>query len=244
LEGYLHGRIVEGDYANVVYLIRTNPKVLRIFHLNSPGGDAAEAIKIGRLFRERLLETRAPMDWGTGQPELRANGGSDAVCTGAECTCTSACALIWFGGIRRLGVVGLHRPRIEDQSFKALAAADASAAYRQVLGTISNYLAEMDAPQSIIDTMVATSSSEVRWVSAKRDNLAEPPSITEWIDASCRPMSEDQRAYSAMPNEMPRSQRLFGDQLALKDRLDKVREERIDCEEALLSREVDKLPRP
>ena len=69
--------------------------------------------------------------------------------------------------------------------FKGLAPADASTAYRRVLQSIAAYLDEMEVPKSIIESMIATGSSEIRWVNSRDDGLERPPSIAEWEDASC-----------------------------------------------------------
>jgi hypothetical protein len=66
--------------------------------------------------------------------------------------------------VHRQGFVGLHRPRIDDPIFKALGPADAAKAYRGVLDDVARYMAEMEVPRPMIDAMVATGSSEIRWV--------------------------------------------------------------------------------
>jgi hypothetical protein len=81
--------------------------------------------------------------------------------------------------------VGLHRPKIDDPIFRGLPPAEASTAYRQVLGRIAGYLDEMEVPKSIVASMVATSSGDILWVNDFADGLEEPPSIAEWEDASC-----------------------------------------------------------
>ena len=54
-EGLLVGQIVKGDYLKSVSFYRANHPFLSQFRLNSPGGDADEAINIGRLFRKYLI---------------------------------------------------------------------------------------------------------------------------------------------------------------------------------------------
>src|SRR5262249_47078306 len=102
-----------------------------------------------------------------------------------HCICASACALIWFGAVTRQGTVGLHRPRIDDPMFRGLSPPDASTAYRRLLERIDAYLNEMEVPKSIIESMIATGSGDIRWVEDIDDGLDHPPSIAEWIDASC-----------------------------------------------------------
>ena len=81
-------------------------------------------------------------------------------------------------------MVGLHRPRIDDPEFASLPPEKATRIYRRVLSDIENYLDEMEVPEPIIQSMVATSSSDIRWVDAIADQLSRPPSYAEWEDAS------------------------------------------------------------
>src|SRR5260370_42197985 len=157
--------------------IRANHPFVRHFNLVSPGGNVDEALKIGRLFRKYLIATVAPSNerveaGNVVQDDVPSlSVGSRDLCRGQECTCASACALIWMGGVSRSGAVGLHRPRIDDPMFSGLPPADASTAYRQVLARIAAYLDDMEVPKSIIESMVATSSSDIRWVNGVAEGL-------------------------------------------------------------------------
>jgi hypothetical protein len=104
--------------------------------------------------------------------------------------CASACALIWFGAVNRVGVVGLHRPRVDDPDFKGMPPAEAAAVYREVLGQMGQYMTDMEAPRPMIDAMVETASSEIRWVDEDHNGLSRPASFAEWADASCGPLSD------------------------------------------------------
>jgi len=170
LVGLLSGQIDAGDYEKVSSFVAANHSTLRNFSLNSPGGSVNEALEIGRLFRSNLFKTVVD---------------DPSFCGGRGCYCVSACALIWFGGAKRSGTVGLHRPWTDDPQFRGLSAPEASAEYRQVLAKIVSYLNEMEVPNSIIESMVNTSSSDIRWVDSSTDGLERPPSIAEWEDASC-----------------------------------------------------------
>ena len=181
--GYLTGEISRGDYKNVLAFLTANEPFFGTLTLNSSGGDVEEALKIGRLLRKHLIETWAPITAPNG-PILFA--GSNLMCDGPRCTCASACALIWFGGVERMGTVGVHRPWTRDPEFVRLSPAEASARYRRALNDLTLYLNEMEIPQSITELMVATSSDDVRWIDAV-DGLERPPSIAEWEDASCGP---------------------------------------------------------
>jgi hypothetical protein len=161
-----------GDYETVQTFFRKSWPALTMIELISDGGSAYEGMKIGRLMRKYLITSYVPR----GRTKCGSTG----------CVCASACALIWFGGVERLGVVGLHRPRFEDPDFASQPPEEATKLYRRVLNDIESYLGEMEVPRPIIQAMVATSSSEIRWVDAIADQLSRPPSYAEWEDASCR----------------------------------------------------------
>jgi hypothetical protein len=170
--GHLSGKIVKGDYEKIKLLIDSTTST---FWLASPGGDIDEALKIGRLFRKYLISTEAPY----------LEDGFLWNCRGQNCICASACALIWLGGVDRMGTVGLHRPYYDGLLFKGLPPADASTTYRRMLGDVTDYLNEMEVPGSIIESMATTNSGDIRWVDYLDEGLDRPPSIAEWVDASC-----------------------------------------------------------
>jgi len=178
----LRGKVVKGDYERVrsfIYFFSTTK-----FILASPGGDVDEALKIGRLFRKHLILADAP--WRKPDGSIWIYGlDRTAPCRGQNCTCASACAFIWFGAVERDGTVGLHRPYIDDPMFAGLPPAEASIRYRQMLDSVVRYLNEMEVPKSIIESMTATSSGDIRWVDTIDEGLDRPPSIAEWVGASC-----------------------------------------------------------
>jgi hypothetical protein len=105
--------------------------------------------------------------------------------------------LIWFGAIERGGTVGLHRPKINDPQFGALPSDQASTQYRKVLQEIARYLEEMEVPKSLIEVVVATGSSDIRWIEARPNSvgmLHRSPSHTEWLDANCDPLTAEDYA--------------------------------------------------
>jgi hypothetical protein len=174
----LRGKIVEGDYARARTMVA---KGAITFDLISPGGDVDEAIKIGRLFRKYLITTASNYFHETGN--LFQSFGCRSA---AECVCASACALIWFGGVERTGSIGLHRPYLNDPRFRQMPAAEATSVYRRILKDVAAYAAEMEIPQSIVEAMVGTSSGDMRWVDHyDRSGIDRPPSIAEWVDATC-----------------------------------------------------------
>ena len=227
---------MKGDYEKVAAIYRANHKVLGRFALQSPGGDVEEAMKIGRLFRRYLIGAEAPL----GQVFTVARCNSNE-----ECFCASACALIWYGAVERIGQVGLHRPRTMDPRFKTMAPADASVAYKRMLDEISRYLEEMEAPREAIDAMVATSSSEIRWMGASglANELERSPSIAEWTDASCGSFTQKEEE-AQIDLEVKKSTSLTQNEQMLLQFLNQKSNARIECKIALFHSHVDRLPPP
>jgi hypothetical protein len=194
--GHIHGVIEKGDYEKVRAFYRANHPGLGSFSLDSPGGDVEEALKIGRLFRKYLLSVWARYGLA-GKGTLPYHNNTQqlpchATLPTGTCTCASACALVWLGGVARDGVVWLHRPRTDDQLFRKLPAAEASQVYRAALDTIVAYLREMEAPTPVIDAMISTGSAEVTLVNSSMYGLERVPSIAEWVDAVCGSFTEQE----------------------------------------------------
>jgi hypothetical protein len=166
------------------------------------------------------------------------------LCSGPDCVCVSACALMWFGSVDRGGAVGLHRPRINDPAFTALSPAEAAKVYKRVLDDIARYMEEMDVPRPMIDAMVATSSSEMQWVDAK-DKLERPPIFAEWEDALCGSFTEQE--YETMINLNAKSdtgQQLTPDEALLRNLLSEKQSKKIICERDSRYPRVDQLTPP
>ncbi len=126
----IQGPIGSGDYARFVDALAQlvtaddlpsvqDPDTLWTVRLDSPGGDADEAMRIGRFLREALATTevsyrfeRRPDGvydfkrtdrnvWLAGESRL-AGCAPDV----AEAECAGACVLIWLGGARRRAIEG------------------------------------------------------------------------------------------------------------------------------------------
>jgi hypothetical protein len=241
--GVILGPIENGDYEKVLALYRLNHPFLWGFELDSPGGNVAEAIKIGRFFRKYLISASAPIRIRFPEGgETFITLGDEKECDGLnDCICASACALIWFGAVERNGTVGLHRPRTTDPYFRALDPSDGATTYRKVLDSIQAYLDEMEVPKPMIELTVATGSANIRWVT-DNDDLNRPPSLAEWEDATCGSFSTNDKklldALNAKKSGLTRQEQ------SRRDQLRKKQDERSLCQIELLSSHRDKLPLP
>lgn len=191
---YINGKIVEGDYQRISNYIKPSSRIFPYVYINSAGGNVYEAFKIGGFFRRYLIRISAPSQSPEGGFYMHIPS-KGIVCSGVDCGCASACALIWFGAVDRTGVIGLHRPKILDESYKKSSPDKASRQYKEVLNQIKTYLTEMEAPNALIDYMVGTASHEIKWV--KDSSLEHPPSYIEWVSASCGPYPREAILFSS-----------------------------------------------
>ncbi len=115
IAGFISGTIAKGDYEKVRDLYAKNHPLMYSFLLLSPGGDLDDAIKIGEFFRKYFIFAVAPIRFPEGSFYLPLSESVE--CQDKSCACASACALVWLGAPKRLGTVGLHRPRTEDPAY-------------------------------------------------------------------------------------------------------------------------------
>jgi len=236
--GFIRGSIARGDYDKVREFYARHHPYLTTFFLVSSGGDLEEALKIGLLFRKYLIEARAPIKFHDG--EFYLPHAEHVTCNDAKCMCVSACALVWFGAVTRAGVVGLHRPRNENASFKALPPDKAFVIYKQMFDTIAHYLHEVEAPQAIVDAVAVTGSADIHWADA-HDGLARAPSFAEWVDASCGRMSS--REHDIMLELQEKTKLSEGERDLLKTLLEQSNG-RESCQRFLVSSSRERLARP
>jgi hypothetical protein len=210
----IKGKIETGDAATFLKILGSNHPFVKAIILWSPGGSVVEAVKIGRIIRKYMLTTKAPFE--IGDPVNVGNGAlfdprddrlfdprddhlyqlrARHLCEGTSCNCASACFLIWASGIERHGnALGLHRPTTRSTYFTDLPPDQASATYRRVLSDIETYLSEMEIPRRYIEKLTDTSSDNISWLDWMEVLLAmsEPPSISEWLLASCGGLSQEE----------------------------------------------------
>jgi hypothetical protein len=123
------GEISRGDYDKLNgFFGGQGGQSIQTIGIDSPGGSIDEAMKIGRLLRNRERWVAVP-----------ENG-----------ECASACVLILAGGVRRypLGRVGIHRPYFEELD-PSVTSAGADQAYKAMFQEIRNYLSEMNVPTAL-----------------------------------------------------------------------------------------------
>lgn len=139
--------------------------VLFVF-LDSPGGDVASAIAMGRM--------------------LRAVGADVWIAKNSECS--SACVLIFAGGVTRMAVapfrLGLHRPHFDPTEFSGLSHQAAQTAYNALGTAVRQYLREMGISDRTYEMMLRVSSTDISYIDAETAEelglIGEDPAYQEW----------------------------------------------------------------
>jgi hypothetical protein len=166
----LVGEIKNGDaekFQKLVGDLRQKKITVNMLTLASSGGDANEAMRIGKIVRKSFIPTHAPLalDYG-----WTCNGYPPGI-KADDCDCASACFLIWVAGVYRMGnVLGIHRPYFLEEYLEGLSASEAQKELALMYERIRSYLREMDVPEHVINEMFNTESDEILyldWYTAK-----------------------------------------------------------------------------
>jgi len=144
-------------------------------YLASPGGDVAEAMKIGRLVRA--------LGWTATVPtrEFNSPAGSfnheneikryDLGNPRTNFMCASACFFVFVGGIYKETalpglppILGIHRPYLPTERLKELSGGQAIATANLTRAKVEKYLKEMDVPTKYIDQMFSVPKDKILWI--------------------------------------------------------------------------------
>lgn len=209
----IDGRIDKGDYEKLINhskLFVSNGWPIRIL-LNSKGGDALEAMRMGRFIKKTLAETKIRGNYVNPQePSLRY--------------CYSSCVLIFIAGAVRdhemdnefftengkivwiktrnglqhkaIPVIGVHRPYYDPEAYGKLNAADAKKGYIILENETRKYLNEMGAPDEFVIRMFRASSNEVDTI-RKEEFIKyfgyKDPFLEEWFLSRCGKLDRQER---------------------------------------------------
>ena len=193
----LEGKIVRGDYDKLRNFLATKSNFDKIsggVFLASPGGEVAEAMKIGRLIRALQLSTDAPSGPPTGIPKFGESviKPNNLVDPRMDYQCVSACFFIYVSGIYRnvnwAGRLGIHRPSPSENDLKKLSSDEVTNLNNRLHRVIENYLREMNVLVKYVDLMFSVSSPGMRWIT--QDELDSDlqgfiPELKDLVDAKC-----------------------------------------------------------
>ena len=205
----LEGKIEPGDFDKLRTFIFDGEGALEIY-LASPGGDLAEAMKIGRLVRELKLGTVAP-DKLSGELREKLVARHNLRDSKANYMCASACFFVLVAGIHRQSdflhepILGIHKPYLSKAELRALSSDKAIAVADQTRAIVESYLREMGVPAKYADQMFSVPKDEVRWISSNEfetDFAGFIPELRDWVDARCDGRSDaEKRAWEVLKNK-------------------------------------------
>lgn len=204
----LEGQIQIGDYDN----IRDNLIINKTYNLSSeawcsdtyietcpheiylasPGGNVAEAIKLGRLVRMLGWKTIIP---ALAESKDKNFGWFDLEKPSTNYVCASACFFVFIAGkYRDINIsygqpqLGIHRPFISTNDLRKLNSNQVLSASNDVRDMIEKYLKEMDVPIHYIDKMFDTPKEAISWIGEddfSNDFSGFTPSLKEWVKSKC-----------------------------------------------------------
>jgi hypothetical protein len=184
----LEGRIEPGDLEKVARISRASSPTG--IYLASPGGNLAEAIRIGALVRRLAWETRS-LD-GPDVPAAlrvgvaRSHGVRDVARNGM---CASACFFIFIAGIYRDGhALGIHQPFMSPDELERMSSDEAERRANSVRALVEWYLAKMGVPRKYADEMYAVPKESMRWLThdeVEADFQGFIPQVRHWVETQC-----------------------------------------------------------
>ena len=182
------GQIERGDFEKVEKLAReASPTGI---YLASPGGDLAEAMRIGALVRRLAWETKS----AAGRSVPMNMRDSVAIAYGVKDPqrnnqCTSACFLIFISGIYRDGHgIGIHRPFMKPEEIERLPPDVADKMNSNVRAGVELFLRRMGVPLRYVDEMYKMPSDQMRWITDEEiaaDFTGFIPQVRDWVKTQC-----------------------------------------------------------
>ncbi len=192
----IEGEIAQGDYARLVAVLDKGGGAIDRVSIFSNGGSVFEAMKIGALIRGLRLRTIAPNRFGLG------GNACSGIANQKNCTCLSACVLVFAGGIHHYGnVLGVHRSYVGNDFHKYMRGSHGINANEQLSYTVSDYLKKMGFPQQFVDTMNATRSQDIRYlkeVDIRQFLTGYVPEFNELVSAKCGNGRDNQQSYERL----------------------------------------------
>jgi hypothetical protein len=149
----MRGEIVKGDSQVLLELMAKNTGCRHytpMINFDSRGGDVYEAIKIGRLIREKQYGSAVPFDFVPWIPD-------------GVFRCVSSCNLAFIGGVVRSvdGAFGIHRPYSDTLN---LDNASASERYESIVRMLHAYVSDMRVSADLVEQMMRISPQDVRFL--------------------------------------------------------------------------------
>jgi hypothetical protein len=194
----LEGKIETGDFEKVRnFFFSEYP--LQIY-LASPGGNLAEAMRIGHLVRSLNLLTMAPGEYPGKSLENRMHILKQPK---ADYMCASECFFVYVAGIKRFvdsvfgkAFLGIQRPHLSVSKLQAATGDEAIASTNHTRTVVQDYLEEMGVPAKYAEEMFRLSQGDIRWLSHEEiqaDFDGFVPELRDWVDTQCDKRSDTEK---------------------------------------------------
>lgn len=250
------GRIVSGDYEKLrsiafdidgLFRIRPDQNFQIVLHLFSPGGDLAEAIKIGRLVRALRWMTNPPEKLS--ELEQKKHFAMRLKDPETNFMCASACFMIFVAGVERgVGyrshagkpILGIHRPYLSEAELKSMSGKDAMTSSTNTRAVVERYFKEMSVPAKYADMVFSIPKDQILWLNpndVQVDLAGFIPELKDWVDAKCDSRTDIEKTLSRTLEAKLNNYEAFSrEEESLQDMLNDKDMKRSDCERAV---EVD-----
>jgi hypothetical protein len=235
----LEGKIVAGDFDKLVSFILNGHRAVQIY-LASPGGNLAEAMKIGRLVRTLKMSTVVPSKALTNQNRDLIAAQHDLEDPKADYMCASACFFIFIAGIHRSydlagpAMLGIHRPSLSEKSVKALSLEQASETADRVQTLVEKYLRDMGVPSKYGEDMYLEPAGKIQWI--RNDEFEADfdgfiPQLRDWANARCEKLTDaEKRIGEELKYKADMGQTTAEEPKSESDTMMKKYEEQLTCE--------------
>lgn len=182
----MRGEIVPGDYDRLIMYAKQNGLGLATTQVNlsSPGGDVAEALRIGKFLKSIFVSVSVGPTFGQ---------------------CASACFIIFASAVDRQsgpGLVGIHRPYLSPERMRSLAPGQAETLETKAMLDAEEYLHQLRVPNNLVEIMFEHASNAIHWLTI--DELerlgTHPPWYEEFLIARCGLDKSVEQRFRADPN--------------------------------------------
>jgi hypothetical protein len=204
------GKIEAGDFDKFKNFVLNGNNPVEIY-LASPGGNLAEAMKIGLLVRILKLSTVVPSKAVTNHGRFLAATRHNLKDPNADYMCASACFFIFVAAIHRssdnLGpaILGIHMPFLSNDDLKKLNLERATAAEDRIRTTVDNYLKIMDVPSKYAENMYSVPKGKIQWIRNDEfdaDFAGFIPELRDSIRARCGSAGDVEKKNSEQPSDV------------------------------------------
>lgn len=164
----LEGTISPGDFEKLRNFLGSNKDIVQIY-LASPGGNLAEALRMGLLVRSLTLSTIVPSKTLTRQALEQLSQQHGLKHPETDYLCASACFFIFVAGAHRNSdndgtpLLGIHSPFVSNQESRGISTDQASELKYKAREEIETYLKVMNVPSRYVLDMYSA-SRKLRWI--------------------------------------------------------------------------------